>query len=100
MWDYVTGKVVRVYQGHMCTQRSLPFTFVSTAAGCNVVSGSEDGRLVGWDSDSELMVFSSTVCENAWISGCSVSPDGKLLAASTAPLDVGDGGEVKIFECA
>jgi COMPASS component SWD3 len=99
MWDYVTGKVVRVYQGHACTQRSLPLAFVSTDLGCTVVSGSEDGRIVGWDSDSELIVLNEKVCDSAWVSGCSVSPDGKLLASSTAPLDVGDGGEIKIFEC-
>ncbi len=96
----MTGKVVRVYQGHKCTQRSLPIAFVPTPSGCNVVSGSEDGRLVGWDSESEAIVLNTTVCENAWISGCSVSADGKLLASSTAPLHTGDGGEVKIFECA
>jgi COMPASS component SWD3 len=100
LWDYVTGKVVRVYQGHNCTQRSLPIAFVPTASGCNVVSGSEDGRLVGWDSESEAIVLDTTVCENAWTSGCSVSADGKLLASCTAPLDTSDGGEVKIFECA
>ena len=100
MWDYVTGKVVRVYQGHTCTQHSLPFAFIPTASGCTVVSGSEDGRLVCWDSDSEAIVHSSAVAENAWVSGCSVSPDGRLLAVSTAPLDVGEGGEVKVFECA
>jgi COMPASS component SWD3 len=100
MWDYVTGKVVRVYQGHICTQQSLPVCFLPTAHGCAVVSGSEDGRLVCWDSDSEVTVCNSQICSNAWISGCSVSPSGRLLAASTVPLDLGCGGEVKIFECA
>ena len=100
MWDYVTGKVVRVYQGHSCTQRSLPCGFIPSANGCTVVSGSEDGRLVCWDCDSEAMVHSTSVCADAWTSGCSVSADGKLLAVSTSPLDLGDGGEIKIFECA
>lgn len=100
MWDYVTGKVVRVYQGHGCTQRSLPFAFIPTSNGCNVVSGSEDGRLVCWDSDSEAIVHSAQVCEKAWVSGCSVSPNGRFLASSSAPLDAGEGGEIKVFECA
>ena len=59
LWEYVTGKKMKTYQGHENFKYSLQGTFGSYAGGTEsfVISGSEDGSILAWDvpSKSEMM---------------------------------------------
>ena len=72
LWSYATGKALREFRGHGNIKYSLATQFLSWPIGERrsqeehqsqeyVLSGTEDGRLCGWDLQTARMAFSIPV---------------------------------------
>lgn len=53
LWDYVTGLCKKTYQGHVNNRYSISGAFGVYGSGAFIVSGSEDGKIVLWDTKSK-----------------------------------------------
>lgn len=53
LWDYVTGLCKKTYQGHVNNRYSISGAFGVYGSEAFIVSGSEDGKIVFWDTKSK-----------------------------------------------
>ncbi|KFY40773.1 hypothetical protein V495_05270 [Pseudogymnoascus sp. VKM F-4514 (FW-929)] len=53
LWDYVTGLCKKTYQGHVNSRYSISGAFGVYGSRAFIVSGSEDGKIVFWDTKSK-----------------------------------------------
>ena len=91
LWDYLSGNCKKTYMGHTNVKYPLGSTFGSGPPGSEgfVVSGSEDGELVFWDTSTKEVVQRAKAHDGVvlWVDTCPKLPgrlvtcglDGKVL---------------------
>jgi WD40 repeat protein len=77
VWDYVTGKTVRVLRGHDGNIDALAVT----ADGKVIVSGGQDGTIRTWDTATGREIWRAAAHTQV-VTSVDISPDGKHLASS------------------
>lgn len=81
LWSLQSGKCVKSYRGHLNVKYCLVPTTIIHQENVIILSGSEDGRIYGWDLNSKKLMFKEECFkENSPI--ISIAVNEKILAIS------------------
>jgi len=80
LWDYIEGRCLKTYQGHQNLKYSIGGTFVTSGNEVFLVSGSEDGSILIWDTKTKNIMqrLEGHVGVTLWVDA---HPRGGLIAS-------------------
>ena len=95
LWDVNTGEFIRELEGHTGVINTVDFR----ADGQRIVTASDDGNAIVWNTQSGSSLRTINTATNSSINGASFSPDGNniLILADDAMRLVGSSGEFLEF---
>ncbi|KFY34638.1 hypothetical protein V494_06607 [Pseudogymnoascus sp. VKM F-4513 (FW-928)] len=80
LWDYVTGLCKKTYQGHANKRYSISGAFGVYGSRAFIVSGSEDGRIVFWDTKSKEILQQLDAHDNVVLSVDTHPESGRIVS--------------------